>query len=152
MRGVSRVFAVASASCLLVAPALLAQRAPSAPARNAPPAVDRRPPLDPSRSVYLENASSSPGALTPVRTMLRDAHLWTIRDRRDGADLVMTLRAATVSASRQPQRPAFELTVQSARAPSAAPLWHAVEATPEALAKRLKGDLAPSVCVVVWCR
>ena len=130
-----------------------AQRPAAPPARPpAPPAVDRRPPLDRTRSVFLDDQSGLPGALTPIRATLRDAHLWTIQDRRDRADLVLTLKPAGRPAARSGATRVYELSVQPAVRPGPTPLWRTDAPTPAALAKRLKADLAPSVCFVLWCR
>ena len=94
--------------------------------------------------------------MTPIRATLRDAHLWTIQDRRDRADLILTLKPAASPAASPAARPSaprlYELAVQPASRPGPTPLWRTDAPTPAALAKRLKSDLAPSVCVVLWCR
>ncbi len=149
------------AAILLAAAAIAVAAAPRAAQpptgrRAAPvrPAPDRRAPLDPSRSVYLDDQSGVPNGMAPVLAALRTAKLWTIRDQRAAADLILQIAPvrASTAGSRGGAQSGYELSVRPARSSSAAPLWHAVAASPDALARRLRADLAPSVCVAVWCR
>lgn len=137
---------------------LSAQR--STPPVNRPPQraapVDSRSPLDRTRRAYLDDQAAGPGAATIVRVKLRDAHLWTLTDQRGQADLVVTIaqaRPTVARGARQPQTgpTSYELTIRSARTTSGVPLWRGTAPTPEKLVAKLKADVAPDVCLVVWC-
>jgi len=133
---------------------------PTGPAKAAtPPAPPSMAPLDARRTAYLDDRSGVAGASENLRKGLRERHLWTLTERREAADLIVTLAptapAGTPQQNRTPQKgraASYELSIQSARNAAKAPLWRSVSSSPEALVRRLKADLAPSVCVVVWCR
>jgi hypothetical protein len=125
-----------------------AQTRPAAP-RTPPPALRPMSPLDARRSAYLDDRSGTAGAREYLQRSLRERHLWTLIDRREAADLIVTLAQVQTSQRRQPL--SYELTIQPARNATRTPLWRAVSSSPQKLVSRLKADLAPSVCVAVWC-
>ena len=127
-----------------------AQTRPTAP-RTPPPAPRPMSPLDARRSAYLDDRSGTAGAREYLQRSLRERHLWTLTDRREAADLIVTLATQQTQAPQRRQPPSYELTIQPARNATRTPLWRAVSSSPEKLVGRLKADLAPSVCVAVWC-
>ena len=127
-----------------------AQTRPTAP-RTPPPAPRPMSPLDARHSAYLDDRSGAAGARENLQRGLRERHLWTLTDRREAADLIVTLATLQAQTPQRRQPPSYELTIQPARNATRTPLWRAVSSSPEKLVGRLKADLAPSVCVAVWC-
>jgi hypothetical protein len=158
--------AVSVLSIALLSQTTYAQAPPKAqpPTRAKAPAtrpVPRPlPPLDAKRTAYVDDRSGAAGALEHLQKGLRERHLWKLTATRDAADLIVTLAPLpTVQTPGRPNQPAqqqrlssYELTIRSARNPAIPPLWRSVSSSPDKLVSRLKADLAPSLCVVVWCR
>jgi hypothetical protein len=136
-------------SIALLSQTVHAQTRPTAP-RTPLPAARPMSPLDARRSAYLDDRSGTAGAREYLQRSLRERHLWTLTDRREAADLIVTLAQVQTSQRRQPL--SYELTIQPARNATRTPLWRAVSSSPQKLVGRLKADLAPSVCVAIWCR
>ena len=146
---------------VLIACASAALGAAPQPARKNPAAPAPKPPvtLETARTAYVLNQTGEARPYGELTSALNKWHRWSLVDRADAADLVVTLETTSTAAKVSGNRTAaparattYAVSVHRSTRATGDALWRGSDANIDRLFNRLRVDVAPSLCFAVWCR